>query len=65
MNGFTGHSKLQALNNAIADFYSLQITTTQPFPACCVFTSRSLVTVSNSGDSSASRAQVVLSQPPL
>jgi hypothetical protein len=35
------------------------------FPACCVLTSRSLATASNSGDSSASRAQFLLSQPPL
>jgi hypothetical protein len=35
------------------------------FPACCVFTSRSLATASNSGDSSAPRAQVLSSQPPL
>jgi hypothetical protein len=35
------------------------------FPACCVFTSRSLATASNSGDSSASHAQVLSSQPPM
>jgi hypothetical protein len=29
------------------------------FPACCVFTSRSLATASNSGDSSASRSQAL------
>jgi hypothetical protein len=29
------------------------------FPACCIFNSRSLATASNSGDSSASRAQVL------
>jgi hypothetical protein len=29
------------------------------FPACCVITSRSLATASNSGDSSASGAQVL------
>jgi hypothetical protein len=33
------------------------------FPACCVFISRSMVTASNSGDSSASCAQVLSSQP--
>jgi hypothetical protein len=32
---------------------------------CCVFTSRSQVTVSNSGNSSASRAQVLSSQTPV
>jgi hypothetical protein len=30
------------------------------FPACCAFNSRSLATASNSGDSSASRAHVVI-----
>jgi hypothetical protein len=35
------------------------------FPAWCAFTSRSLAMASNSGDSSASRAQVLSSQPPL
>jgi hypothetical protein len=35
------------------------------FPSCCVFISRFLATTSNSGDSSASRAQVPSSQPPL
>jgi hypothetical protein len=41
--------------------YSPQFTTVpaKPFPACCVFTNRSLTTASNSEDSSASRAQVV------
>jgi hypothetical protein len=34
------------------------------FAACCV-NSRSLTTASNSGDSSASRAQVLLTQPPV
>jgi hypothetical protein len=35
------------------------------FPACRVFISLSLATASNSGDSSASRVQVILSQPPV
>jgi hypothetical protein len=35
------------------------------FPACCVFTSRFLATVSNSGDSSTSSAQVLSSQSPM
>jgi hypothetical protein len=34
-------------------------------PACSVFTSRSLATASNSGDSSAFRAQVLSSQLPV
>jgi hypothetical protein len=36
----------------------------KPFPACCIFISRSLAAASNSDDSSASRAQVLSSQPP-
>jgi hypothetical protein len=39
--------------------------TLSSFPACCVFTSRSQATASNSGDSSASRAQVFSSPPPV
>jgi hypothetical protein len=35
------------------------------FPACVVFTNRSLATSSNIRDSSASRAQVLSSQPPV
>jgi hypothetical protein len=35
------------------------------FPACCVVIRRSLATASNSGGSSASRAQVLSSQPPV
>jgi hypothetical protein len=44
---------------AIADSHTLKITTApaKHFPACCVFTSHSLATASNSGDSSASRGQ--------
>jgi hypothetical protein len=37
----------------------------KPFPAFYVFTSRSLATAFNSGDSSASRAQVLSSQTPV
>jgi hypothetical protein len=37
----------------------------KPFPACCVFTSRSLATASISGNTSASRAQVLFSQTPV
>jgi hypothetical protein len=41
---------------AIANHHTLQTTTAhaKSFQACCIFTSRSLVTASNSGDSSAS-----------
>jgi hypothetical protein len=53
--------------SAIADLHTLQFTTipAKPFPARCVFNSRSLAMASNSGDSSASRAQVLLWQPPM
>jgi hypothetical protein len=53
--------------SAIANLHNLQITTapTKLFLACCVFTSRSLATASNRGDSSASRAQDLFSQPPV
>jgi hypothetical protein len=46
----------------IANVHILQIITAQAksFPACYVFTSRSLVTASNSEESSASRAQASL-----
>jgi hypothetical protein len=47
--------------------HNSQITTApaKPFLACCVFTRRSLATATNSGDSSASRAQVVPSPTPV
>jgi hypothetical protein len=52
---------------AIADFHTSQINIApvKLFPVCCVLTRRSLATASISGDSSASRAQVFLSQPPV
>jgi hypothetical protein len=63
------HTPLGTRSNysAIANLHTLQITTapTNPFPACCALTSRSVVTVSNSGHSSASRTQVMLSQQPV
>jgi hypothetical protein len=51
--------------SAIANLHILQNTTApaKRFPACCFFTSRSLATASNSGDSSASFVQVLSSQP--
>jgi hypothetical protein len=54
-------------HNTIAELHTLQITIApaKPFPVCCIFTSRSLATASNSGDASVSRAQVLLSQPPV
>jgi hypothetical protein len=52
------YSRLGTTSNysATANRHDSQITTAyaKSFPACCVFTSRYLVTVSNSGDSSAS-----------
>jgi hypothetical protein len=65
--GFIGHLNTppgtKSNYSAIADLNPLKITTAhvKNFPACCVFTSRSLATVSNSGNSSASRLQVLLS----
>jgi hypothetical protein len=53
--------------SAIDDLDNSQITAApaKHFPACCVFISRFLATASKSGDSSASRTQVLLSQPPV
>jgi hypothetical protein len=57
--GFIDHftTRLVTTSNysSSADLHTLQITIAyaKSFPACCVFTSRSLVTASNSGDSSA------------
>jgi hypothetical protein len=47
--------------SATANLHNSQITTapTKPFPACCVFNSRSLASGSNSGDFSVSRAHVI------
>jgi hypothetical protein len=58
--GFIDHvnTRLGTTSNysVTANLHNSQITTepAKPFPACCVFTSRYLVTASNSGDSSAS-----------
>jgi hypothetical protein len=53
--------------SAIADLHTFQITiaSAKPFPSCCVFNNRCLATASNSGDSSAPRAQVLWSQLPV
>jgi hypothetical protein len=53
-------------HSSIASFHTLQITTAlvKRFPDC-VLNGSSLATVSNSGDSSATRAQDLLSQSPL
>jgi hypothetical protein len=71
VNGFIDHLYTQlgtTLNySATANLNDSQITTApaKAFPACCIFTSRSLTTASSSGDSSVLRAQVLLSQPPV
>jgi hypothetical protein len=71
VNGFIYylHTRLGTTStyNAIADLHTLQITATpaKPFPDSCIFTSHSLATASINGDSSASRAEVPSSQPPL
>jgi hypothetical protein len=51
---------------ATANLHNSQITTAhaKPFRVCCVFTSRSLATASNSRDSSASCVQVYLRSHP-
>jgi hypothetical protein len=53
--------------SGIANLRTLQVTTApaKSSPACCVLNNRSLATASNSRDSSASRTQVLLSQPPV
>jgi hypothetical protein len=69
MNEFIDHLYTRLVSNysATANLLNSQITTApaKSFPACCVFTSLSLETASNSGDSSASRAQVLSSQTPV
>jgi hypothetical protein len=71
VNGFIDHlyTRLETTSNysATASLHNSQITTApaKRFPVCCVFTSRSMATACNSGDSSASRAQVFSSQPPV
>jgi hypothetical protein len=71
VNGFIDHLYTQfgTISNysTIAYLHNSQITTapSKPFPACCVFISHSLATASNKGESSASCAQVLSSQPPM
>jgi hypothetical protein len=64
---YTQHSELQILTE-LSFISTLHKSLQHPlslFPACCAFISRSLATDYNSGDSSASRAQVLSSQPPV
>jgi hypothetical protein len=50
--------------SAVTNLHTSQITAApaKPFPACCVFSNRSLAAVSNSGDSSASCAHIITVQ---
>jgi hypothetical protein len=59
------HSELQVITTLLQMSTLHKSLYATPFPACSVFTSHSLVTASNSRDSSVSRAQVLLSQPPV
>jgi hypothetical protein len=57
--GFTDHFNTRPVStinySSIADLDTLQLTAAHAvFPVCCVFTSRGLVTASNSGDSTVS-----------
>jgi hypothetical protein len=64
---YTHRSKLQVITalSVISTLYKSPQHQLKLFPACRVFISRSLATASNSGDSSASRALVLFSQPPV
>jgi hypothetical protein len=63
VNKFTDHTRLGTTNNyrTAVNLNNSQITTApaKHFPACYVFSSRSLATASNSGGSSISRIQVL------
>jgi hypothetical protein len=63
----THHSELQVITTPplISTLYKLPHHPLSPFPASCIFIGSSLATAFNSGDSSASRAQVLSSQPPM
>jgi hypothetical protein len=62
---YTHHSELQVITalSLISTLYKSPQHPLGPSPARCVFISQSLATASNSGDYSASRAKVILSQP--
>jgi hypothetical protein len=64
---YTHHSELQEIT-ALSLISTLCKSPQHPlsyFPACCVFLSHSLATAASSGDSSASRYQLLSSQPPV
>jgi hypothetical protein len=71
VTGFIDHmcTSLGTTGNysAVANPQTLQIARmpAKPFQACCVFINRPLAAASNSGDSSASRSQVLSSQHPI
>jgi hypothetical protein len=62
---YTQNSELKAITAPplISTVHKSPQHPTKPFPACCVFTSHSLTTASNSGNPS--RTQVLSSQPPM
>lgn len=67
MTTYMHDSELQAvtLPPLVSTIHKSQQHPLSCFPACCIFTSPSLATASDSGDSSASRTQVLSSQPPV
>jgi hypothetical protein len=67
LNTYTHHPELQEITalSPFSTLYKPPQHSLNPFPACCIFISRSIVTASNTRDSSASRAQVLSSQPPM
>jgi hypothetical protein len=62
---YTHHSELQAITTLSLIFTLYRSLHAKFSPACNVFTSRSVATASNNGDSSSSRPQVRSSQPPI
>jgi hypothetical protein len=64
---YTHHSQLQLIIalSLIFTLYKSAHHSLSLFWACCVFISRFLATTSNSGDSLASLAQILSSQPPV
>jgi hypothetical protein len=69
--GFTDHlytqQEITSNYSTLINVHTLQITTAhdKSLPACCVFTSRSLATASNSGDSSVSALKSSLNAAPF
>jgi hypothetical protein len=60
---YTHHSELQVITFLLLNSLQITIAHAKLFPVFYVFNSSSLATASNNGDSSASRAQVISSQP--